>query len=185
MVRDILPKVKKMARLSLGPKDWMFCLKKPKTKLALLFLGFLKAAQDMFLEFPFEYANIPGLGKLFYPVVNLELKTVSSWQEFQFLVDTGADITTVPLHLLPILGVNKNELSKTKIFGVGGFSVQTWNVKIPMRINKTEFLTHISGVETKGNSMPLLLGRKDIFEQRFNLVLDSKKKITVISENIF
>lgn len=172
-----------MARLSLGPKNWMFCLKKLKTKLTLPFPGFLKAAQDMSLEFPFEYADVPGLGKLFYPVVKLELKTVSGWQEFEFLVDTGADITTVPLHLLPVLGVDKNKLSTTKIFGVGGLSVKTWNVKIPLRINKIEFLVNISAVETKEDSMPLLLGRKDIFEQRFNLLLDSKRKFTVISEN--
>lgn len=40
-----------------------------------------------------------------------------------------------------------------------------------------------SAVDTKTDSMPLLLGRKDIFESRFNLELDSKHKVTIISKN--
>jgi len=54
----------------------------------------------MSLEFPFEYADIEGLGRLFYPIIKANLKTINGWQEFEFLVDTGADITTVPSHLL-------------------------------------------------------------------------------------
>ena len=42
---------------------------------------------------------------------------------------------------------------------------------------------YCSAVETENDSMPLLLGRKDIFEEKFNLFLDSKRKITVISKN--
>ena len=57
----------------------------------------------MSLEFPFEYATIAGVGRLFYPIVYIELKTAFGWQEFAFLVDTGADITTVPAHILPVL----------------------------------------------------------------------------------
>lgn len=32
-------------------------------------------------------------------------------------------------------------------------------------------------------TLPLLLGRKDIFEEKYNLLLDSKRKLTVISVN--
>lgn len=139
----------------------------------------------MSLEFPFEYVDIEGLGRLFYPIVKLHLKTIRGWREFEFLVDTGADITTVPSHLLPVLGLEKSQLNENSTLGVGGISIKSWDFKMPIKIGKNELLIVCSAVDTKEDSMPLLLGRKDIFENRYNLFLDSKRKITVISENFY
>ncbi|MBI2404809.1 retroviral-like aspartic protease family protein [Candidatus Gottesmanbacteria bacterium] len=140
--------------------------------------------QNTSFEFPFEYAQIEGLGKLFYPIVNVQVKTIRGWQEFEFLVDTGADNTTVPSHLLPVLGLKKSQLSQNTTLGVGGISVKTWEFSMPIKLEKTEVFIHCSAVETKHDSMPLLLGRKDVFEERFNLLIDSKRKVTVITENL-
>lgn len=137
----------------------------------------------MSLEFPFKYAYIGKLGKLFYPMITVELKTVEGWREFEFLVDTGADVTTVPLHLLPVLGIKKSDLSKTQTFGVGGISTSAWDFKMALKLSQDKMMIHASAVDAKHDSMPLLLGRKDIFENRFNLTIDSKRKITLISEN--
>lgn len=137
----------------------------------------------MSFEFPFEYAYIRGIGKLFYPIVHLELKTTFGWQEFEFLVDTGADITTVPSQLLSVLGLNKSKLSNSFTLGVGGFSIKTWDFQLEIKLGDTLFSVRASAVDSKEDSMPFLLGRKDIFEDKFNLFLDSRKKITVISKN--
>ena len=137
----------------------------------------------MFLEFPFEYAEIEGLGRLFYPIVKVQLKTIIGWREFGFLVDTGADVTTIPSHVLPVLGIKKNQLSTSTTLGVGGISVNIWEFQTLIRFATSEVLIHCSAVETKDDSIPLLLGRKDIFEKKFNLLLDSRRKITVISQN--
>lgn len=138
----------------------------------------------MSLEFPFEYADIEELGRLFYPIVKVQLKTTNGWQEFEFLVDTGADITTVPSHLLPVLGIEKSHLHSNHTSGVGGIVVKSWDFRMPIRLGDNELSITSSAVDTGENSMPLLLGRKDIFEDRFNLFLDSKRKVTVILENI-
>lgn len=137
----------------------------------------------MSFEFPFEYANVQGLGKLFYPVVRFQVKTVWGWKEFEFLVDTGADITTFPSSLLPIFGINKKKLKTSVSGGVGGISVRLWEFTVQLKVGKLEFTAAAGAVETNGRHMPLLLGRKDIFEEKFNLLLDSKNKMTVISEN--
>ena len=137
----------------------------------------------MFLEFPFEYADIEGLGRLFYPIVKVQLKTIVGWREFGFLVDTGADVTTIPSHLLPVLGLNKTLLNRDTTLGVGGVSVKTWEFQMPIKLGEKELLIHCSAVETKSDSVPLLLGRKDIFEKKYNLLIDSQRNITVISEN--
>lgn len=138
----------------------------------------------MSLEFPFEYADIKGLGRLFYPIVRLQLRTINNWQEFEFLVDTGADITTVPSHLLPVLGINISKLHLNNTLGVGGISIKSWDFKMPIKLGNKQLSIACSAVDAKEDSMPLLLGRKDIFENRYNLFLNSRKKITIISENI-
>ena len=161
----------------------MFFLKERKKELVLPSPGFLKEMQNMSLEFPFEYGDIKGLGRLFYPIVKAKLLTIWGWREFEFLVDTGVDVTTVPSDLLPILGLKKSKLLINKTLGVGGISVKTWEFQIPIRFKDIELLVHCSAVETKKGSIPLLLGRKDIFERQFNLLLDSKRKVTVISLN--
>ena len=138
----------------------------------------------MSLKFPFEYAEIEGLGKLFYPIVKLDLKTVYGYKEFDFLVDTGADVTTVPLHLLSVLGVKKGKLKPSETLGVGGIRIRTWEFKLPVKIGNLELEIMAIAVDSKENSMPLLLGRKDVFENRYNLFLDSKNKFVEIEENL-
>lgn len=96
----------------------------------------------------------------------------------------SADITTVPSHFLPILGIKKSKLKVSSTLGVGGYNVRTWDFQLPIRIGKTKLEIHASAVDIQDESVALLLGRKDIFEEKFNLLLDSKRKITIISQNI-
>ena len=165
------------------PKDWMRFSKRPAKEQMLLFHGYQKRMLGMFLEFPFEYGYIMGLGRLFYPIVKIRLKTTVGWREFEFLVDTGADITTVPSHLLPVLGLKKEQLTVNLTSGVGGITIRSWEFQIPIKIGQKEIIIHCSTVDSKNDTMPLLLGRKDIFEEKYNLLLDSKRKVTIISEN--
>ena len=137
----------------------------------------------MFFEFPFEYSDVEGLGRLFYPIITLNLKTTDGWREFEFLVDTGADVTTVPSHLLPVLGFQKDRLGVSKTLSVGGISIKTWEFQAFVKIGRKELLIHFNAVDSQYDSMPLLLGRKDIFEEQFNLVLDSQRKLTMLREN--
>ena len=137
----------------------------------------------MSFEFPFEYAVIPGMGKLFYPIVYLELKTIRGWYKFEFLVDTGADVTTLPLHLLPVLDIDKQSCKVSRTLGVGGITTKTWEFFMPIRIGSIELNINASAVESPDDSLPLLLGRKDIFESKFNLLIDSRNKKTVITKN--
>ena len=140
-------------------------------------------ALDMSLEFPFVYAEVESLGTIFYPFVQASLKTIYGWQEFDFLVDTGADVTTLPKNTLSILGIKSQSLKKQKTQGVGGMFIETFETYIPIRIGDEEFSIHTSITDTEEESLPFLLGRKDIFEKRFSLVIDSKRKVTMLKKN--
>lgn len=137
----------------------------------------------MSFVFPFVYADVEGLGTLFYPFVRVSLKTTYGWQEFDFLVDTGADVTTLPRTMLSILGVDARSLKKQRTQGVGGVWVETFEIVIPFCIGDEKFSIHASITNTKEESLPFLLGRKDVFERRFSLTIDSKKKVTILKKN--
>ncbi len=139
----------------------------------------------MSLEFPFEYADIEGLGRLFYPMVRLPIKTIVGWREFKFLVDTGADVTTLPLEALSLMGMDFRKLPVSHTLGVGGYSVKTYEFKLPLKIGYEEIEVHASAVEDEGKTLPILLGRKDVFESTFSLELDSRRQMTIISNNKF
>ena len=137
----------------------------------------------MSLIFPFVYAEVESLGELFYPFVRVNLKTIYGWQEFDFLVDTGADVTTLPKAMLSVLGINGRSLKKQKTQGIGGVLVETFKTVLPIRIGNDEFLIHVSITNTEEESLPLLLGKKDVFEKRFSLMIDSNNKVTILKKN--
>jgi len=137
----------------------------------------------MSLKFPFAYAEVESLGTLFYPFVTLGLKTIYGWQEFDFLVDTGADVTTLPRTVLSVLGINTKDLDRQKTQGVGGVWVETFEVMIPIQVGKDQFVTHASITNTKEVGLPFLLGRKDVFDKRYSLEIDSRNKMTILKKN--
>ena len=137
----------------------------------------------MSLIFPFVYAEVESLGQFFYPFVRVSIKTIYDWQDFDFLVDTGADVTTLPKTILPVIGINEKSLKRQETQGVGGIWVETFEITLPVRIDSDEFLIHASVTNTEKEGLPFLLGRKDILEKRFSLMIDSKRKVTILKKN--
>lgn len=66
---------------------------------------------------------------------------------------------------------------------VGGIKIKTYEFLLPLKFGQLELSIMASAVDAGANSMPLLLGRKDVFESRFNLTLDSRQKMVIIKEN--
>lgn len=138
-------------------------------------------ARVMSFEFPFEYVEVEGLGLLFYPIIQLEVKTVFSWKKLDFLVDTGADLTTLPSTVLPLLGLDLKKLPKSSTFGVGGIEVAVRETTIFLKLGADEFAVKTAITEGDGNTF--LLGKKDVFEKRFSLKLDAVRKVTTLERN--
>jgi|SRR3989344_4973742 len=134
----------------------------------------------MLLEFPFEYIRVEKLGVLFYPMVRVELLTTSGWREFEFLVDTGADVTTIPASVAAILDLDLSVLSKNVVIGVGGQKVMVKETILPMRIGNMDFKASVN-ITNGGNAF--LLGKKDVFEEKFSLIIDSVRKMTTLKRN--
>lgn len=98
-------------------------------------------------------------------------------------MDTGADVTALPIHILPALGIKKDSCHTGNTLGVGGIKIKTYEFMLPIKFGQRELSITASAVDAGKNSMPLLLGRKDVFEDKFNLILDSRRKMVVLKEN--
>ena len=102
------------------------------------------------------------VGKIRRPVADVYLRTKKdSWIEFHPYIDSGADVTMIPLSLGKLLGF---EIDESKIQQIGGIrgSVPVIHTKVAMKIGERNFPVHIAWALTE--EVPPLLGRMDVFD---------------------
>ena len=136
--------------------------------------------QSSSIEFPFEYVNLPSLGKVFYPFIPISLRTIDhGWVDFRFIVDTGADLTTLPFFMAKKLGIDLAKCKTSNAEGIGGYVIKTWETKILIRLkgNKIAIRCSIAADE----QTPFLLGRIDSLPERFSWLFDAKNRKIVFS----
>lgn len=103
-----------------------------------------------------------GKGKIRRPVADVYLKTPSnSWIEFHPYIDSGADVTMIPLSLGKLLGLEVNEKKIAQIGGIRGNVPVVYTI-IPMKIGNEEFQAHTAWSLIE--DVPPLLGRTDVFD---------------------
>lgn len=115
---------------------------------------------------------------VFRPVAEIYLKDVSGrWLKFNPYIDSGADVTLIPLSLGKLLGF---EIGQNKIEEIGGIrgSIPVIYTKAVLRIGIKEILTQIAWALIE--EVPPLLGRTDIFDS-FKITFDQAKG-TIIFE---
>lgn len=122
-----------------------------------------------------EPARVPGQF-VYRPVAEIYLKAVSGkWIKCNPYIDSGADVTLVPLSLGKLLGL---EIDKDKIEEIRGIrgSVPVIYTKAILRIGEKEILTQIAWALIE--DVPPLLGRTDIFDS-FKVTFEQTKGIIV------
>lgn len=108
-----------------------------------------------------EPARIPGQF-IYRPVAEIYLQSKSgSWIKFNPYIDSGADVTLIPLSLGKLLGLT---IDKDKIEEIGGIkgSVPVIYHKIKVRIGEYNLPVQIAWALIE--EIPPLLGRTDIFD---------------------
>ena len=101
-------------------------------------------------------------GTIKRPVADVFLKSSSNdWIEYHPYIDSGADITMVPLSLGKLLGFHLDENQVRSIGGIRG-NVPVIYVKSPMKIGSLEFPAQLAWALIE--DVPPLLGRADVFD---------------------
>lgn len=100
--------------------------------------------------------------KIIRPVAEVYLKALSnSWIKFYPYIDSGADVTMIPLSLGKLLGFKIDESSVQQIGGIRG-SVPVIFIKTRLKIGEEEFPTLLAWALIE--DVPPLLGRTDVFD---------------------
>jgi len=104
----------------------------------------------------------------------IDIEPIEGWKEFDFIVDSGADFTTLPRRAEEILGIDLSRCKESKAEGIGGVVIKTWETKISIRIKNFELAVRCS--ITEDDKTPFLLGRIDLLDARFSWHFDSRTK---------
>ena len=100
--------------------------------------------------------------KIRRPVADIFLKTqADNWIEFHPYIDSGADLTLIPLSLGKLLGFSADRRRVEQLGGISGSLPVIFEETI-MRLGEEEFLIHLSWAQVE--NVPPLLGRTDIFD---------------------
>lgn len=105
-----------------------------------------------------------GKGKsVIRPVADVFVQNKSgSWIEFHPYIDSGADVTMIPLSLGKLLGLKVEEAKIEQIGGIRG-SVPVIYVKQKVRLGGVGFLARIAWALVE--EVPPLLGRESVFDK--------------------
>lgn len=113
----------------------------------------------------FKYKSEPSknLSKsILRPVADVFLAAhTEGWIEFHPYIDSGADVTLLPLSLGKLIGLKIDERKIEKIGGIRG-SVPVIYHKVKLKIGGIELITKIAWALIE--EVPPLLGRTDIFD---------------------
>ncbi|MEA2086397.1 MAG: hypothetical protein U9O84_05135 [Chloroflexota bacterium] len=100
-------------------------------------------------------------GEIFYPGLIVQVLLTSGYQPFEFILDSGADMTMVPGFLANLAGVQLPNVPDTSVVGISSRLMPAFKGKLKMRL-KTEVF-EVRCLFTESNRTPLLLGRLDFF----------------------
>jgi hypothetical protein len=130
----------------------------------------------MRVEFPYRKERSSTFGVILRPVAKVILE-----EEFdQWLyVDSGADITLIPLSVGDLIGFRRLRRDKLqRITGVGRSSVPIIIKKAGIQIGSLRFVARVAWSQVE--EVPPLLGRTDVF-LKFSVTFKEKERVTVFT----
>jgi hypothetical protein len=134
----------------------------------------------MTIVFKYREEESEITGKILRPVASLEFKSRDGeWIEIRMYIDSGADITLIPLSFGRLLGLELKKEDIKHLRGVGGGEVPVIVTNAEIRMNNREFPIGVAWALEE--DVPPLLGRSDLFD-RFKVVFDQTERV-IIFEN--
>jgi len=118
-------------------------------------------------------------GEVLRPVADVILESAASRVEVAMYIDSGADITIVPLGLGKALGFKQLPTDEIReIRGVSGSGVPYLLKKAHITLNGKRLKIRIAWALVE--EVPLLLGRLDIFPE-FKITFDEKQELIIFT----
>ena len=137
----------------------------------------------MAIEFRYREEESEITGKILRPVATLEFRSKSrsgEWIEIRMYIDSGADMTLIPLSFGRLLGLELRKEDIKHLRGVGGGEVPVIITKVDIRIDDVEFPIDVAWALEE--DVPPLLGRTDVFD-RFKIMFNQGSRSIIFEES--
>lgn len=132
------------------------------------------------LVLPYNSKSYSGYGAVFEPEITLKVKNKDeTYDEIDFLLDSGAVVSTLPIDYAEILGKDTSNAKRIVLRGFGNkrtFGYMS-NVDIQIQDNKFE----IPVVFSEGETTKRIIGRNGFFDE-FTIIFDHRDRVIRISE---
>jgi hypothetical protein len=130
------------------------------------------------LSIPYEQTLYKHFGNAINPQVKLPVKTITGYEEYQFLIDSGAVVSAVPKTLAYDLGADLNDLPRITIEGFAGQKTFAYKGEFVIKIGREEVAIPVVFSENSGANN--ILGRIGFFDE-FNIKFDASLQKIIIS----
>ncbi len=128
------------------------------------------------IVFKYKHESSRAKDSINRPVADIFLKSKSGgWIEFHPYIDSGADVTLIPLSLGKLIGLKLDKYKVQKIGGIRG-SVPVIYHQIQAKIGGIELSVKIAWALIE--NIPPLLGRSDIFDH-FHVTFKQDQEVII------
>ncbi|HBH97855.1 MAG TPA: hypothetical protein DDX89_08780 [Candidatus Omnitrophica bacterium] len=125
----------------------------------------------MSVDFPIG-TKVISLGRVTNPVVPILVRTRTGYAPFDFLVDTGADCSMMPVSVAETeLGFSFARASQETFFGIEGSGLRVYRGWVSLKIGP--YPLRVRCVFSPHERSPLILGRMDVF-RHFTIAFDNR-----------
>jgi len=138
-----------------------------------------KQTKGVLLVVPMKDTNWADLGVVFEPLVSLPVKTTTGYQTNQFLLDSGAVVSSLPREWATKTGQDLAFLPRSTFRGFGSTTSFAYQGEMMVMLGEQEFKLPV--VFTEANTTKSLLGRKGFFET-YSIYFNHKEKQIEIRE---
>ncbi|MBC8183533.1 hypothetical protein H8E88_20765 [candidate division KSB1 bacterium] len=131
------------------------------------------------IEFSYRKEKLKTGEIIYRPVAKIYLfREENEWIAEYFYVDSGADYTLIPYRMGRFLGFEQLAHEVKEIGGIGGV-IGVKFLKIPIKIDNFQFDCTIAWAQIE--RVPLLLGRKDVFDN-FDIIFQQRDLKTIFKK---
>ena len=130
------------------------------------------------LTIPYQQTLYKHFGNAINPQISLPVKTITGYEEYKFLIDSGAVVSALPKTLAYDLGSDLTELPRITIEGFAGQKTFAYKGEFIVKIGSKESVIPVVFSENDGANN--ILGRIGFFDE-FNIKFDADLQKIIIS----
>lgn len=119
--------------------------------------------KELVASFPYRQNNVIGYGRIIEPLVKLNLKYPSGYRSVDFLVDSGAMISSLPAEVATEMGINLAFLPRQTFRGFGNRTSFAYRGKVQVQLTPSRSLI-LPVIFTESSGTKYLLGRYGFFD---------------------